>query len=269
MCINGLFKIRKTPGCTIVFFVYSTYVSKIKDIMDTQRTEKVQKEEGVLLADNNYFKYVFKKTEKIVCVVFYILHNTKDIKKDIKEAKGRIALDIEQAARQTLSGATATLALKPHDAKTELLDLLALLISLQSHVELGRSVGILGNDAAEVLTGELEGVMRSIATYMQGSGKNVPDFEEESSLSAPKLSYARNTDRIRTPQRKERRGDQGSRQETIRAIISTKGVVSIKDISDNIKDCSEKTIQRELNSMIENGLIKREGKRRWSQYSLI
>ena len=30
--------------------------------------------------------------------------------------------------------------------------------------------------------------------------------------------------------------------------------------------CSEKTIQRELNILIERGLIRREGERRWSVY---
>ncbi len=35
-----------------------------------------------------------------------------------------------------------------------------------------------------------------------------------------------------------------------------------------IDDCGEKTIQRELVSMMKEGSIKKEGERRWSQYSL-
>lgn len=45
--------------------------------------------------------------------------------------------------------------------------------------------------------------------------------------------------------------------------------LTIKDISNNIKDCSEKTIQRELLSMVASGVLKKEGERRWSRYSLI
>jgi len=60
-----------------------------------------------------------------------------------------------------------------------------------------------------------------------------------------------------------------SRQGQIRDIIAVKKTVSIKDLSEEIKDCSEKTIQRELNDMINKGIIKREGERRWSRYSLI
>jgi hypothetical protein len=58
------------------------------------------------------------------------------------------------------------------------------------------------------------------------------------------------------------------RQVRILDIIRNKKDVNIKDIVVLIKDCSEKTIQRELVSMINSGVLKRVGKRRWSKYSL-
>ena len=58
------------------------------------------------------------------------------------------------------------------------------------------------------------------------------------------------------------------RQHLILEIIKEIGESSIKDISDNIKDCSEKTIQRELNTLIYNGALKKIGERRWSKYVL-
>lgn len=51
-------------------------------------------------------------------------------------------------------------------------------------------------------------------------------------------------------------------------IIRNKGEVTIKDISSLIKDCSEKTIQRELIGLLTLGQIKKTGDRRWSRYSL-
>lgn len=44
---------------------------------------------------------------------------------------------------------------------------------------------------------------------------------------------------------------------------------SIKDISLAFPSCSEKTIQRELNDLIEKGQIKKMGDKRWSRYSVI
>lgn len=58
------------------------------------------------------------------------------------------------------------------------------------------------------------------------------------------------------------------RKDQILRIIKDKKEVSIKDISDIIKDCSEKTIQRELISMVDNGLLLKEGERRWSKYRI-
>lgn len=44
---------------------------------------------------------------------------------------------------------------------------------------------------------------------------------------------------------------------------------SIKDISLAFTDCSEKTIQRELNSLVLQGTLKKIGAKRWSRYSLV
>lgn len=59
-----------------------------------------------------------------------------------------------------------------------------------------------------------------------------------------------------------------SRREQILALF-VKGVdVSIKDIAARIKGCSEKTIQRELNALLYDGVIERIGEKRWSRYIL-
>ncbi len=49
---------------------------------------------------------------------------------------------------------------------------------------------------------------------------------------------------------------------------SQKGALSIKDISEFVKDCSEKTIQRQLIELVKNGVLDKKGERRWSMYSL-
>ena len=58
------------------------------------------------------------------------------------------------------------------------------------------------------------------------------------------------------------------RREAILSLIKSQGEVSIKDISGSIKDCSEKTLQRELGALVAEGVLEREGERRWSTYRL-
>lgn len=59
-----------------------------------------------------------------------------------------------------------------------------------------------------------------------------------------------------------------SRTQKIVDLIKMKGEVSIKDISDSFLECSEKTIQRELISLVSSGVLNKVGERRWSRYSI-
>lgn len=59
-----------------------------------------------------------------------------------------------------------------------------------------------------------------------------------------------------------------SRRSIIIGLLEKKGEVSIKDITDFLTNCSEKTVQRELVSMVCDGVVKRDGDRRWSRYHL-
>ncbi|MDO8728763.1 MAG: hypothetical protein Q7K26_02605 [bacterium] len=59
-----------------------------------------------------------------------------------------------------------------------------------------------------------------------------------------------------------------SRQNIIIAILKRKKEVMIKDVSPLINGCSEKTIQRELSAMVQAGILKRVGEKRWSRYFL-
>jgi len=60
-----------------------------------------------------------------------------------------------------------------------------------------------------------------------------------------------------------------NRRSLIVNIIRKKGTVMLKDISPAIKGCSDKTIQRELAVLVRKGVVKKEGERRWSTYSLV
>lgn len=60
-----------------------------------------------------------------------------------------------------------------------------------------------------------------------------------------------------------------TRRDEIIKILSKGHKLTIKDISKTVVGCSEKTIQRELQSMLKDNLLNKEGERRWSRYSLI
>lgn len=59
------------------------------------------------------------------------------------------------------------------------------------------------------------------------------------------------------------------RREAILGVLRDKGTGYIKDISTAIREVGEKTIQRELQKLVQEGVIKKKGERRWTEYSII
>lgn len=57
-----------------------------------------------------------------------------------------------------------------------------------------------------------------------------------------------------------------NRRDTILALLDKKDKINIKDAAKAIEGCSEKTIQRELLAMVDQGVLLKEGERRWSTY---
>lgn len=59
-----------------------------------------------------------------------------------------------------------------------------------------------------------------------------------------------------------------SRQSVIINLLKRKREIMIKDVTPLIEGVSEKTIQRELLAMVKEGILKKEGEKRWSRYTL-
>lgn len=58
------------------------------------------------------------------------------------------------------------------------------------------------------------------------------------------------------------------RQQQIIKILQGQGWLGIKDIADAVPDFSTKTVQRELAALVDFGVLKKQGDRRWSRYVL-
>lgn len=77
-----------------------------------------------------------------------------------------------------------------------------------------------------------------------------------------------NFDATKTGTYQDANVQKSKRQQEIIQIVASQKSVNIKDISAIILDCSSKTIQRELLVLVGLGVLKKEGEKRWSRYSL-
>lgn len=104
-------------------------------------------------------------------------------------------------------------------------------------------------------------VSKNIYKGQNQKASNVPSID--TSQVGQKTEYLPKITRFIEP-----KNTKTDRKTAITKLLSKKSGLNIKDFSQAIKGCSEKTIQRELLAMVAAGTLKKEGERRWSTYSL-
>jgi DNA-binding transcriptional ArsR family regulator len=227
-----------------------------------------------LANDSGYYNNVFKKTEKILSVILYILSETKEtrnIETLISNIKDR-TLKAHEISLETLTA-------QGHEEAAAITKFQHTIVSLDSTLRLARVANVIPEDLHTIVSDQLDTVLRYVNNhYLAKQGISVEDL-----LSDEVSGAAKKTPKASTPTSRQRRvnipaGDISTdaflvysqmtdRAERIKTVLEAKPQATIKDISEVITDVSEKTIQRELNSLIEKGQVIREGERRWSRYS--
>lgn len=107
-------------------------------------------------------------------------------------------------------------------------------------------------------------------THTQASATHNPSAVSNISKNVvPSAQSSLSSTHIQKAPKIKESGEKNERQTLIIETIRDKGELSIKDLTDVIKGCSEKTIQRELITLVTNGDLLKTGERRWSRYSLV
>lgn len=215
-----------------------------------------------MLNDAEYYKYIFKKTEKIACAVFYILRSDSNIsQKDV------VVSDVEDAAKSLTDVSLVSLRHSLMQAREGALAISYALMRLEAKLRIAHAARFVSADLLEVFLHEIDSVHRSLRKYIAGEREN------------PLLQASEGNKRDIVRERKEPRAERTSqlsgpthasgRRDRVLNVIRDRGEASIKDISEVVTDVSEKTIQRELNVLIKDNVVHREGERRWSKYKLV
>jgi hypothetical protein len=76
------------------------------------------------------------------------------------------------------------------------------------------------------------------------------------------------TPRVSNSQNKRTAGGE-ERKKNILKLAKESGSVTVREVTNIIKDCSEKTIQRDLMTLVNDGVLRKVGDRRWSRYTLV
>lgn len=166
------------------------------------------------------------------------------------------------------------------------------LLALSSVLSIARTGGLLSSMNAELIAREAQQLLQEIATYEEprlflDDAPTLASLAKEAGIerahsqapraasSEQRISFSTTSGtRANAPAHKghssigQIKDKAAARREVIKSILSSKGPSYIKDISTMIRDVSEKTIQRELQSLVDTGEVSKKGERRWTQYAL-
>ncbi|MGM0629386.1 MAG: hypothetical protein ACQESA_03085 [Patescibacteria group bacterium] len=239
---------------------------------------------------NSSFIYAYKKTERLITAVYMVTDNLSDtdpLKKNVRES--------------SLGLLTAILLLKDEPSSLKVFKgINESVLYTVSLLDIAFSTGKITEMNASVLKREFFNLLESVrpAKDVQGASLNSSFFEvempredtvsqsknysdersqygsqftassssiyskEEAGKSAPKKTPARSSGYVGNVAKNERRA-------AIFNLLREKKEITVRDLANVVTDCSEKTLQRELLQLVDEGILHKEGERRWSRYSLV
>lgn len=226
---------------------------------------------NLMSANEDFYNNVFKKTERIVSATFYILSYLESSKTNevFHTLLREHALSLHRTNLASLTvreGDDAALRPLQHE-----------LAALESTLTILAGARLFGGAILTTLGDEIDQVLRFLKHHVLAG---VPAHRQVSSHGAHSLpSKSASTPRPRRVRPNIPKNDMssdailvysdlGERTTRIKTVLEAKPGATIKDLTDIITDVSAKTIQRDLNSLIERGEVIRQGERRWSTYSI-
>jgi hypothetical protein len=260
--------------------------------MENQNGSKPHREiekprEISLFRNNNILDFVFKKAEKISCAVYLVTDHYSE-KEPLKWSLRDKILSLLEEIITFRVVFSDNLTLKD-SLSIKILEIISLLdLSFSAGLISDMNYRIIKQESLKLanFVGSKTSLKSSPQPSFEGGFFNVElkdsleervneyNLERNSIKDIPKgqeikrhLSF-RNNEKDISVLRSKIQNKTGERKRKILAVIKEKREVSVKDITNFITDCSEKTIQRDLVSLVKENILKKTGERRWSRYML-
>jgi hypothetical protein len=222
---------------------------------------------------DEYFIFVYKKTEKLTTAVYMVTNLFSDSEPMKWALRGKVSdmLSFVLGYKNILPVQHVDFL---HTLKTRVLSIVSLLeVASKSGLVSRMNFSILQEEFFNLITildesgskneTSKETALPSTFFDVPTSGRERADFSQNSPASSIDQGGIKDISKPFDTSFKKT-----NRQTIILGLLKKKKELSIRDIAQTIRDCSEKTIQRELALLTVKGLIRKEGEKRWSRYQL-
>lgn len=239
------------------------------------------------LGSKHIYEFANKKTEKLVTALYMVT--------DCMDTDDALKGKLRQLGVELLSDMYKLSTLSPMDKHIHLGASMSRVDEILSFVEIAYTIGFISEmntmilkKEFMILIGELEShqkkdkhftftldeQMFSLPVLPEENPQNGNNMIKDKRTNFNNMSFTNSHPSsfskqiLKTNNHISSVSDKQERTEKILSLVKDKEV-SIKDISIAFTNCSEKTIQRELNSLVSKGQIKKTGSKRWSRYQAI
>ena len=224
----------------------------------------------------DYLIYIFKKTEKITAALYLVSGLLKDDEP--------LKWELRDRGMDLISSSFTASSSVPGDKNVVIQSLFTAALETISLLNVARVSNMITAMNHNLLVREIDNIVGLLRDRLAQNAENAGYVLSESFFKTPDLfstgfkpaEYKGHTDSgAMKPKNKSLQENQMSvqvkrtdRQDAIVKLLQSQSGLTIKDFAKVIKDCSQKTIQRELLELVDKGVVKKEGERRWSRYSL-
>jgi len=231
----------------------------------------------------DYLLFIFKKVEKITAALYLVSGLLKDDEP--------LKWELRDHGMDLISSSFTASSSIPGDKNVVIQSLFTAALETISLLNIARISNLISDMNHSLLVREIDNILNLLRDRLAQNAENAGYILSEAFFKTPNLfspgfksdgSSRGRIDGKGQDMTKREMQDSGvsfkghssapekknKRQENIVNILKGQSDLTIKDFSKVIKDCSEKTIQRELLELVSKGVIKKEGERRWSRYSL-
>ena len=238
---------------------------------------------GLISGDEHLF-YVLKKTEKIVTALYLVTNLIKD--------NDPLKWEIRERCMSLISSTVALASIDSQEKNTYMRFFLSSILETRTFVNISLGSHSISKMNAGVIIDEIDALVIHIKDQALDSASRAgyvlsksffatdpPSRTDDKGQvkSDEKNSTTSFSDRVNHPVSFRKTAQENafikdnqkdSRKSSILELLRKQPNQTIKDIVKVIPNCSTKTVQRELSNLVNSGVIKKEGDRRWSRYSL-
>jgi hypothetical protein len=246
-----------------------------KDIKDMEQNSPQQGHSRVLLDGSAFAAFFTEKVQKIAHAL-YLVTSYVPSDEPIRAALRASAIEMVSSLHGSdLKGGASVLGgtFSP------------LFGAISSYLSIAKNAGYISDMNADVLLGEI----RSLQEMMTGGEDSQSGLLLSTDFFSVPMSSSRHLPQAPSPRaerftpapqkdivesnghssngRKEKKS-KSTRRDKILSLFKDKKRITINDVEKIIEGCSKKTMQRELLSLVEEGVLSKEGEKRWSVYTL-